>query len=214
MESSNFKSTLFGGFDREDVIQYITRASADSTARIESLEADVDRLCAQERELSTQLAALRGEKDALSADLLAASGERDSLRTSLDGANAELAELRAALDSLRAENTALRTEKDALRAEAEKLRPLAEQYTAVKTHIAGIELDAHQRAEAYEHGVRERLNAAIDECRAHCDSVLSSLSTTCIKVTEDLRRTETSVSSLPSAFSALRESLDRLDESK
>ena len=214
MESNTFKSSLCGGFDREDVIQYITRTSAESTARIESLEADVERLCTQERELTAQLSALRGEKDALRADLLAASEERDSLRTSLDGANTELTELRAALEALRAENTALRAEKDSLHAEVEELRPLAEQYAAVKAHIAGIELDAHRRAEDYERGVRERLTAVIDECRAQCDTVLSTLGDTCANVTGELRRAEVSISARPAAFNTLRGGLEKLEENK
>ena len=51
MENNTFKGSLFGGFNREDVIDYIKKTSAESTARIESLEGDIDKLCAQEQEL-------------------------------------------------------------------------------------------------------------------------------------------------------------------
>lgn len=54
MENNTFKGSLFGGFNREDVIDYIKKTSAESTARIESLEGDIDKLCAQEQELRTQ----------------------------------------------------------------------------------------------------------------------------------------------------------------
>ena len=47
MENNTFKGSLFGGFNREDVIDYIKKTSAESTARIESLEGDIDKLCAQ-----------------------------------------------------------------------------------------------------------------------------------------------------------------------
>ena len=50
MENNTFKGSLFGGFNREDVIDYIRKTSAESTARIESLEGDIDKLCAQEQE--------------------------------------------------------------------------------------------------------------------------------------------------------------------
>ncbi len=212
MESNAFKSALFGGFDREDVIQYITRTSAESTTRIESLEADIAQLTEQEDKLRIQRDCAEDSNRRLTERLEQAETSLADTRQSLESANSDLEILRAELEALREENAALRAEKDSLRAEAEELRPLAEQHAAVKAHIAGIELDARQRAEAYERGVRERLAAAIGECRAQCDTVLSSLSSTCIKVTEDLRRTETSVASLPSAFSALREALDKLDE--
>ena len=64
MENNTFKGSLFGGFNREDVIDYIKKTSAESTARIESLEGDIDKLCAQEQELRTQVSTLRGETTA------------------------------------------------------------------------------------------------------------------------------------------------------
>ena len=81
-------------------------------------------------------------------------------------------------------------------------------------HLAGIELDVHQRAEEYERGVHERLAAMIGDCRAHCDSVLSTLGNTCISVTGELRRAENSISSLPAAFNALRAGLEKLEDDK
>ena len=207
MENNTFKGSLFGGFNREDVIDYITKTSAESSARIESLESDVDKLTAQENELRAQITSLREENDRLACASTAAAEERDTLRTALDSANAELTALRAEAEALRAENAALRAEND-------KLRPMAEQYSTVKDHLAGIELDAHQRAEEYERSVRERLAALLGGCRAHCDEVLSSLSNTCIGVTGELRRAENSISSLPAAFNALREGLEKLEEEK
>ena len=146
MENNTFKGSLFGGFNREDVIDYIKKTSAESTARIESLEGDIDKLCAQEQELRTQVSTLRGENDT--------AAERDTLRAALDTANDELTALRAEAEALRAENASLRAEND-------KLRPMAEQYSTIKEHLAGIELDAHQRAEEYERSVHERLAAMI-----------------------------------------------------
>lgn len=200
MENNTFKGSLFGGFNREDVIDYIKKTSAESTARIESLEGDIDKLCAQEQELRTQVSTLRGENDRLTQEHNDAAAERDTLRAALDTANDEL--------------TALRAEAEALRAENDKLRPMAEQYSTIKEHLAGIELDAHQRAEEYERGVHERLAAMIGDCRAHCDSVLSTLGNTCINVTGELRRAENSISSLPAAFNALRAGLEKLEEDK
>ena len=44
MENNTFKGTLFGGFNREDVISYITKTSAQANERIAALEADIDKL--------------------------------------------------------------------------------------------------------------------------------------------------------------------------
>ena len=207
MESNTFKGSLFGGFNREDVIDYITKTSAESTARIEALEADVDKLCAQEQELRAQVSTLRGESRTLTEERDAAAAERDTLRAALDTANDELTALRTEAEALRAENASLRSETDTL-------RPLAEQYSTIKEHLAGIELDAHQRAEEYERGVRERLSTMIGECRSHCDGVLATLGETCANVSNELRRAEVSVSTLPAAFNTLRAGLEKLEEEK
>ena len=207
MENNTFKSSLFGGFNREDVIDYITKTSAESTSRIAALEADIDKLCTQERELRAQLTAAQEEAERLR-------GELDAAQHSCEAAQYACAKADSELSTLRVEAEALRRENTTLRAENETLRPLSEQYAAVKNHIAGIELDAHQRAEAYEHSTRERLSALIAACRSHCDTVLSTLGSTCENVTAELRRTETAVSSLPSAFDSLRSGLDELEQEK
>ena len=80
MENNTFKGSLFGGFNREDVIDYIKKTSAESTARIESLEGDIDKLCTQEQELRTQVSTLRGENDRLTQEHSDAAAERDTLR--------------------------------------------------------------------------------------------------------------------------------------
>ena len=82
MENNTFKGSLFGGFNREDVIDYIKKTSAESTARIESLEGDIDKLCAQEQELRTQVSTLRGENDRLTQEHSDAAAEQPLPRRS------------------------------------------------------------------------------------------------------------------------------------
>ena len=38
--STNFKTCVFGGFDREDVISYIEKSAKESQERIEALESE------------------------------------------------------------------------------------------------------------------------------------------------------------------------------
>ncbi len=214
MENNTFKGSLFGGFNREDVIDYIKKTSAESTARIESLESDIDKLCAQEDKLRVQLDCAENEKSKLKERLERATNNLTDARASLDSANNDLSILRAEAEVMREELATLRAENASLRAESASFRPMAEQYSTVKEHLAGIELDAHQRAEEYERSVRARLAAAIGECRAQCDTVLATLSNTCISVTGELRRAENSVSTLPAAFNTLRAGLEKLEEDK
>ncbi|MBR7146491.1 MAG: hypothetical protein IKD11_02080 [Oscillospiraceae bacterium] len=185
MENNTFKGTLFGGFNREDVISYITKTSAASNERIAALEADIDKFCRQEQEMRAQLDGVLGEKEAL---------ER------------ELAALRAAA----AERDVLAAEVEALRAEVDTLRPQAEEYAKVKSHIAGIELEARQRNDELDRITRERLAALVGECRSKCDAVLSTLTGTCANISGEMQRLDAAVSSLPGNFDELRGNLEHL----
>ena len=210
MENNTFKGSLFGGFNREDVIDYIKKTSAESTARIEvASRATSTSSARRSRSCARRSAPCAAKTTASPKSTATPRAERDTLRAALDTANDELTALRAEAEALRAENASLRAEND-------KLRPMAEQYSTIKEHLAGVDLDAHQRAE--ELSARRTTSAtvppSIGDCRAHCDSVLSTLGNTCINVTGELRRAESSISSLPAAFNALRAGLEKLEDDK
>ena len=42
---NTFKSSVFGGFNRDDVIRYIEKTSLESKQQIEALEQESDGLC-------------------------------------------------------------------------------------------------------------------------------------------------------------------------
>ena len=200
MEDSTFKSVLFGGFKREDVINYIAKVSTDSNRRIEALEADVDRLCSQERELRNQINALTEERNTLAEKLRLSSDTCDMFRDSLS--------------SMQSEHEKLHADITAFQKEVSVLRPQATEFAAVKAHIADIELEARRRNDELEASTRERLSAMLQECQLQCEKVLSTLGETCAYVSGELRKADASICTLPSAFSALRKGLNELDQSK
>ena len=48
---NTFKSSVFGGFNRDDVIRYIEKTALESKQQIESLEQESDGLCRENAEL-------------------------------------------------------------------------------------------------------------------------------------------------------------------
>lgn len=196
MENNTFKGTLFGGFKREDVIDYIAKTSAASGERIAALEADVDKLLAQEKELRAHLAAVEAEKAALAASLADAKEELSKVQSSYAGC-----------ENARAK---LFDEVSTLRREVALLRPQAEEYGNVKSHIADIELLARQRAEALEFDTRAKINAMMDDCRSRYDDALAVLSASCAKISGELYKANGAISALPGALEELRETLNGL----
>ena len=57
--NTNFKTALFGGFDREDVVNYIQQISRESQQRISALEAENQDLQERNRSMEAELNTLR-----------------------------------------------------------------------------------------------------------------------------------------------------------
>ena len=109
--NANFKTRVFGGFDREDVISFIEKTSLEHQKRVSALEEENKRL-------SDRCGAAEAEVQAL----------REQSRAELAAA-AELEELKRKFAALTAEN-------EQLRGENEQLRGPAEEYRRMKDHIA------------------------------------------------------------------------------
>ena len=222
---NTFKSSVFGGFNRDDVIRYIEKTSLESKQQIEALEQESDGLCRENAELRDKLAAAERERDQLAESYDTASGAQEALKKGLTAAQETITELRAQLEDTTQKAAFAQKEHERLRAaqkaeheremqkvlsELAELRAQAEEYSRVKAHIADIELSARERADALDAATRERLQAMIAACRGHCEQVLSTLGATCESVSNELKRADAAVAQLPEAFTTLEGQLDGL----
>lgn len=126
---NRFRGSAFGGFNRKDVINYITTAAAEQNEKVEQLNRQLSDMTAQRDE--AQQRAVRAEHT-----LAAMTGERDDCRRQAQ----ETAEKAGRLPGLEAEV-------EQLRRRVSELEPDAAAYLAIKERAAGIELEAHQRAQ-------------------------------------------------------------------
>jgi len=126
---NRFRGSAFGGFNRKDVINYITTAAAEQNEKVEQLNRQLSDMTAQRDE--AQQRAVRAEQT-----LAAMTGERDDCRRQAQ----ETAEKAGRLPGLEAEV-------EQLRRRVSELEPDAAAYLAIKERAAGIELEAHQRAQ-------------------------------------------------------------------
>ena len=233
---NTFKSSVFGGFNRDDVIRYIEKTSLESKQQIEALEQESDGLCRENAELRDKLAAAERERDKFAESYSTASSAQDALKKGLTAAQETISELRAQIEegaqklaSAKADcDLQLKAKEEAAEqriaeleaqhaerlstAEQERKRLLSEldEYGRVKAHIADIELSARERADALDAATRERLQAMIAACRGHCEQVLSTLGATCESVSNELKRADAAVAQLPEAFTTLEGQLDEL----
>ena len=222
---NTFKSSVFGGFNRDDVIRYIEKTALESKQQIESLEQESDGLCRENAELRDKLAEAERERDRLTETSASATGAQAALKKGLTAAQETITELRAQLEDTTQKAAFAQKEHERLReaqkaeheremhkvlSELAELRAQAEEYGRVKAHIADIELSARERADALDAATRAKLQAYIASCTSQCAQVLATLGSTCESVSTALRHADEAVSRLPGAFTTLEGQLDEL----
>ena len=222
---NTFKSSVFGGFNRDDVIRYIEKTALESKQQLEALEQESDGLCRENAELRDKLASAERERDQLAESYDTASGAQEALKKGLTAAQETITELRAQLEDTTQKAAFAQKEHERLRAaqkaeheremqkvlsELAELRAQAEEYGRVKAHIADIELSARERADALDAATRAKLQAYIASCTSQCAQVLATLGSTCESVSSTLRHADEAVSRLPGAFTTLEGQLDEL----
>ena len=187
METS-FKTCLFGGFDREDVISFIEKTAAETQERLDALTTEREELLAKKRSAEAENAALRVQLNELT--------ER------LDDETA----LRCRVQSMEEELTALRRENETL------LEPAA-QYQSLRDHIAEIEISAHRRTEEFRAKAMERLAQCIAQQRAWCGQRRSTYAHTNAALLDQLRQAEQAVENADfAAFDGMIAELQRMED--
>lgn len=185
MENYPIKSVTFGGFDKQDVINYIEQAAQTAAAAQGELRTENDNLRKQAETLEKTVEELRSQVEALNA-------EKQRLETDL----AREARARRELERLKE----LEPEVRRLTAEAEALRPDAQAYAQFRGRIGAIECEARERAAALEISTAQRLQQTVDQFRAQYQTLMSVFETTSTHVTGELRKVEVNFSQLPRAM--------------
>ena len=182
MENNTFKTVTFGGFAKQDVIDYIEKNARDSAAVQEKLR--------QENE------SLKAEVDALRLQV-------DGLRTRLDAMDVERSRLTAELEretQRRQELEPLEPEAARLSEELERLRPDAEAYAQFRERIGAIECEARKRAADLEESTQLELKHMVEQFHQQYTQLMSTFNATATHVNSELRKVEVTLTQLPRAL--------------
>ena len=150
MTDHQFRNAMFGGFNRQDVLNFLTSSAEKNN---EELNARQERCEGLEKDLE----ASRTEAAALKAQLEQTAREREEFKHQAEQLTIEIARVSTAdqakaaeLEKKNAELAAARAELEQLRELMGKMAPDAEAYAAIKERTAGMELEAHRRAQSVE----------------------------------------------------------------
>lgn len=193
--NANFKTCMFGGFAREDVINYIEKSAREVQERIDALEKENADLTGSNEQLAQELRTLRTQVQVRESD----TQELETLRQQLDEAQSRAAELVSENRQLTAQNNSLRT--------------AAEECARLKERIADIEINAHRRTEEFRAEAITALRQTIDAQRAWCREKQEQYAQLNEGILQELHRAAQVVEDNDmSGFDAMLESLQQLEE--
>lgn len=206
--SANFKTCMFGGFDRKDVIDYIEKSAKESQERIETLENENSELRSSNERIEQALRALHAQAKQRQEEQ-----NQQSVQQQLADAQAKLKKLAEEAEALQSENERMRTELESLRSESEQLRTAANDYMSLKEHIADIEINAHRRTEGFRAEAIEKLRQSVNAQRVWCQTQRGQYAFMNEKMLQELRRAaEVLERNDLSGFDAMLESLQNIED--
>ena len=185
---ASFKTCMFGGFDRQDVVAFIEKTAEEHRVETETLRAENDQLRRDRDDAVAENEALRclTEEDA-------------RLQEDNNRLQRRVEELQGKLAEVQAENDALRGP--------------AGEYQSLKEHIADIEISAHRRTEEFRAKAMERLAQCIAQQRAWCGQRRSTYAHTNAALLDQLRQAEQAVENADfAAFDGMIAELQRMED--
>lgn len=193
--SANFKTCMFGGFDREDVVSYIEKTAKETQEKLDTLESENTRLKADNERIEQALRTLHAQAKQMKQD----EQDQETLQQRLDEAQARAAELAVRCEALVAEN--------------ENLRASAKECVHLKEHIADIEINAHRRTEEFRAEAIEKLRAIIGQQRTWCQKQRGEYAFMSETILQDIRRAEDVLENADySGFDQMMEGLQQLED--
>lgn len=172
--------TALRGFHKQDVLDYIENAARAHSAQVEQLEKEL----AAARKASEQLSGEKAAAEKRAEEFAARNGE---LSENLSACAASLEKTKEELARRSAEAEQAAGQLAGLEERLAKAEPSAAAYESVKDRTAGIELEAHRRAQEIENAAREqvkktkaelegwmvKIQAGYDRLRTDVDATIS-----------------------------------------
>ena len=189
-EQIQFRTAVFGGFQKQDVMNYLEKSARDRAEERAALQ----------RELADERVGRSGEAQQVGAlkDRIAQL-EEENKRLSED-----VAERDRELAQAKERSQELEAQVEGLEQDVERLTPAAEAYIGLKERAAGIELEAHARAQSIEdesrrkaEKVREELLEWMDDLEDAFDGLRGKMDTAVAHAAGELIRLGRELEDLP-----------------
>ena len=204
-----FRSAALGGFNRQDVLDYLEKMSAENAQRQQELQQNLEAAEEERRQLAAKTAEQEEQLSILHR-------ERDSLSQQLEQAQQALAASQDREEAQERELAALRQERDSLKNKVAALEPEAAAYEAVKERTAGVD-QANGQAKDLRRSMEQwmgRVEREYDALRSEVESTVSHAADQLEKANKCLDRMTALLSDQDVALEALSQAYDNTDPEK
>lgn len=196
--AGHFRSAAFGGFHRQDVLDYIETLTRETQTRQTALEEALNQERAARDQAESQLEALQDQAAGAIASQAALSQELEQTKAALAQATAALEEAQAQAEDLEQK--------------VSTLAPEAESWQRIKDTAGNIEVSAHERAQI----TLQCARAQAAEIRADGVRWILDLQNRCDRLKRDLASSilsaETELDAIRAAFSRAQEDMEGIQD--
>lgn len=207
-----FRTAIFGGFKKRDVLNYLETTAREHAERVRSLEDEGETL----RQIRAELEARCMEGEERGAAL---ASSRTRLEDDLTDTTLELEAARADAQEKARALAVAQAELEQLRERIRALEPSAAAYEGLKDRTAGVELEAHRRARLIEEDAMAKAKASAQEVeqwvawvRSRYDRLRADLDAMLAHASNELERASTSLGGLTGDFGEYDAALERIEE--
>lgn len=173
-----FKTSVIGGFNREDVAAYIEHLTNQHVEEMQEIRNQLKAAAAQNITAKEQIDALsksKSELEARVAELTQCAQDREEIYEALQNAQGENERLESKLRETEANVLSLQKEHDNMANRIAGYVSMEQELNKSKEHIADLELDALRRAAEVEDAARARMQEEIEKHRAEMDEQEAAL---------------------------------------
>ena len=207
-----FRTAAFGGFQKQDVLNYIESSAKEHREKLEALQGEVEQLRQGREELEKRAQEQEERLSALTA-------ERERLEGALAQREEELRQARADAEEKGARLSELEKQTAEQQEKLRRAEPAAQAYETLKDRTAGVELEAHRRAQVIENEAQakaketlQKLEQWLGKVRAGYDLLRTDLDATIAHAAGELERVGKSLDGFPAEFDERDAELEQLVE--
>lgn len=200
-----FRSAAIGGFNKQDVLDFLEAQAKQTAQAQQELQGRLEESERQGESLRRELDEANRQLEAVRRALEEANQAREELAGQLERANEAASGSRQEASRLAGELEQARRERDEMRAQRDAVWPDAQAYIELKERTAGVELEAHRRAQAIQAKAEEDTQKARRQVEQWLKRMGREYDALCTQV-------ETTVSHAASELEKAGAGLERLNE--